>query len=207
MLFSGNWVKCLIKCRHSLYFLLSGIMYCNWLDVSVRNTVHSVLVVPEGRRPTPLPHSRGSCDACLLPSKPHAYAYLSPAALVWNAFSLSFRCPAQVPPTPPNPPQLLIGIMMQTNADNLEILLLHFAAEVINPEMLTGHVGTGFRDDAVFLNYSAFWILVAFVSICFLIEQLFMCLLYSPNKIVSPIRAGTTLHLWHCCSVLYLVMH
>lgn len=53
MLFSGNWVKCLIKCCHSLYFLLSGIMYCNWLDVSVRNTVHSVLVVPEGRRRHP----------------------------------------------------------------------------------------------------------------------------------------------------------
>ena len=45
---------------------------------------------------------------------------------------------------------------MQTNADNLEISLLHFAAEVINPEMLTGRVGTGFCDDAVFLNCAAF---------------------------------------------------
>lgn len=38
------------------------------------------------------------------------------------------------------------------------ISLLHFAAEVINPEKLTDHVGTrtGFWDYAVFLYYAAF---------------------------------------------------
>lgn len=46
----------------------------------------------------------------------------------------------------------------------------------------------------MFLNYSAFWILRAFLSICFLRVQLTMCLSYFPNKIVSPLRAGTSLH-------------
>lgn len=36
--------------------------------------------------------------------------------------------------------------------------LLHFAAEVINPEKLTDHLGTrsGFGDYAVFLHYTVF---------------------------------------------------
>lgn len=84
---SGNWVKCLIKCRHSLVFptLWNYVLYP--MDISVRNTAHSVSVVPEGYHGHPLPHSLLPYDACL-PLQIPCVRLPQPPVLVGNAFCL-----------------------------------------------------------------------------------------------------------------------
>lgn len=94
-IFSGSWVKCLLKCCRSWCFLQSGIMCSNWPGVSVRTAAH-VCGQRLGLQGHPCTSRPSSARSPSSPRRPRASACLSPLSL-WGrpplpSFRVQLRC-------------------------------------------------------------------------------------------------------------------
>lgn len=204
-IFSGSWVKCLLKCCRSWCFLQSGIMCSNWPGVSVRTAAH-VCGQRLGLQGPPAPPARRPHEARLLPAGP-----VPPPASAPCPCGEGLLCLPSVSSSGATYSVTLSSAFTQNQDANK-------CRQPLN--LTTSFRSRGSKPRGVnWPRWDSNWVCdFAVLKLCCLLNSrgvcqhmlskacLFMCLSYFPNKIVSPLRAG-----FLCISsttvVFYLVMN